>query len=142
MICLDTNYLIMGLVAGSDEATRLLAWAESGETFSVSSIVWYEFLCGPITNEQEAAMQLLVPDIVVFDGAVAREAARLFNAVGRSRRLRVDAMIAATAIIGDTPLATRNLADFSRFTDLGLRLFGTAPPRFDGSGRDRQNRHP
>ncbi len=124
MICLDTNYLIMGLVADSDEAGRLLAWAESGETFCVSSIVWYEFLCGPITADQESAMRLLVDNVVPFDDALAKEAARLFNEVGRSRQLRVDAMIAATAIVADAPLATRNVSDFSRFTELGLRLLG------------------
>ena len=124
MICLDTNYLIMGLVAESDEAESLLSWAKSGETFCVSSIVWYEFLCGPITTEQEAAMRLLIAEFVQFDDALAREAARLFNRVGRSRQLRVDAIIAATAVAKDIPLATRNVTDFARFTDFGLRLLG------------------
>ncbi|NQU41464.1 MAG: type II toxin-antitoxin system VapC family toxin [Lentisphaerae bacterium] len=123
MICLDTNYLIMGLVAGSDEAQELLSWADEGQTFCVSSIVWYEFLCGPITSEQESAMRLLVDEIVAFDDTLAHEAARLFNGVGRSRQLRVDAMIAATAVAKDAPLATRNLSDFSRFRELGLDLF-------------------
>lgn len=122
MICLDTNYLIMGLVSESSEAESLLKWAERGETFCVSSIVWYEFLCGPITAEQEAAMRALIVEIVAFDDLLAREAARLFNQVGRSRPLRVDAMIAATAIAKDIPLATRNVADFARFEDFGLRL--------------------
>ena len=126
MICLDTNYLIMGLVADSAEAKSLLSWAESGETFCVSSIVWYEFLCGPITTEQEAAMRLLVEDIVEFDDVLARDAERLFNAVGRPRQLRVDAMIAATAVARDIPLATRNVTDFVRFTDSGLRLLDDA----------------
>ncbi|MFT5497246.1 MAG: hypothetical protein ACI9TH_002652, partial [Kiritimatiellia bacterium] len=35
MICLDTNYLILGLVPGSPEATRLLAWLDAGEQFVV-----------------------------------------------------------------------------------------------------------
>ncbi len=122
MICLDTNYLIMGLVAGSDEARKLLEWAESDETFCVSAIVWYEFLCGPVTSEHEQAMRLLIAEIVEFSDSVAVEAARLFNQVGRSRQLRVDAMIAATAVVKDVPLATRNVADFRRFADFGLHL--------------------
>ena len=122
MICLDTNYLIMGLVAGSDEAEQLLAWAEGVETFCVSAIVWYVFLCGPITPEHEQTMRLLIAEIVEFSDAVAAEAARLFNQVGRSRQLRVDAMIAATAVFKDVPLATRNMADFRRFADFGLDL--------------------
>jgi predicted nucleic acid-binding protein len=34
-------------------------------------------------------------------------------------------MIAATAILRDAPLATRNARDFEPFTPLGLRLFDT-----------------
>ena len=51
-----------------------------------------------------------------------REAARLYNQVGRVRRLRVDTMIAAAAILADARLATRNRADFEAFQPLGLRL--------------------
>ena len=87
----------MGLVAGSREAGALFHWVASGERFCVSSVAWYEFLCGPITSEQETAMRSLVSVIVVFDEALAAEAARLFDHVGRRRQLRVDAMIAATA---------------------------------------------
>ena len=122
MICLDTNYLIMGLVAESAEARQLLDWADSGETFCVSSIAWYEFLCGPISTEQRAAMKLLVSEIVDFDEDLAARAADLFNQVGRRRQLRVDAMIAATAIARDVPLATRNVTDFAHFEDVGLQL--------------------
>ena len=122
MISLDTNYLIMGLVEGSQEAKQVINWAEHGETFCVSSIVWYEFLCGPITAEQRSAIQMLVTEIVPFDEMLVAEAAHLFNAVGRSRKLRVDAMIAATAIVKEVPLATRNLMDFCGFEPFGLHL--------------------
>ncbi len=124
MICLDTNYLIMGLVSGSREADILLQWAEQGETFCASSIVWYEFLCGPITLEHETAMKRLLTEIVPFDEDSANTAASLFNQAGRSRQLRVDAMIAATAIAKDIPLATSNTSDFARFRPYGLQLTG------------------
>lgn len=132
MICLDTNYLIMGLVAGSHEAEHLLGWADRGETFCVSSIVWCEFLCGPITAAQEAAMRSLVAEIVEFDDDLAKGAARLFNAVGRSRQLRVDAMIAATALAKDSPLATLNVSDFSCFEPFGLHLLSVASRSWNG----------
>ena len=122
MICLDTNYLILGLVAGSHESAKILKWAQAGEQFCVSSIVWYEFLCGPINSEQEQAMRQLVKEIVVFDTAMAEEGARLFNKTGRSRKIRVDAMIAAAAISRNAPLATQNTEDFERFVELGLEL--------------------
>ncbi len=122
MICLDTNYLILGLVADSHEAKSLLRWADQGKIFCVSAIVWYEFLCGPITTEQEAAIKLLLHEIVPFDNAIATTAAHLFNQIGRKRQLRVDTMIAATAISRNIPLATNNTDDFKDFVPFGLHL--------------------
>ena len=122
MICLDTNYLIMGLVENSREAERLLAWSDAGERFCASTIVWYEFACGPVAPKQLSAMRGLMDELVPFDDAQAQEAARLFNAVGRPRQLRVDAMIAAAAMSRAVPLATSNQDDFSPFIDHGLDL--------------------
>ena len=122
MICLDTNYLILGLVAGSTEADHLVAWGEDGQRFCVPSIAWYEFLCGPVGSTQVATMRALAQSILPFGPEQAREAARLFNAAGRTRRLRVDAMIAACATTHSVPLATSNAQDFAAFVPLGLRL--------------------
>jgi len=58
----------------------------------------------------------------VFGEIEAAESARLYNAVGRIRRLRVDAMIAATAIASKVELATSNTTDFSVFKTHGLML--------------------
>ena len=71
MICLDTNYLIMGLVDGSIERSKLVVWAKSGEQFCASSIVWYEFLCGPVTRKQIEAVKMLLSEIIAFDDAVS-----------------------------------------------------------------------
>jgi predicted nucleic acid-binding protein len=122
MICLDTNYLILGLVRGSGEAERIMAWSETGERFCVSAVVWYEFMCGPVTSVQVVAMRSLVDEIVPFDHAQAEQAARLFNAVGRNRQLRVDAMIAAAAVSRNAAFATADRDDFSPFVVHGLRL--------------------
>jgi predicted nucleic acid-binding protein len=124
VIFLDTNYLIMGLVEGSREAERLLAWLEAGERLCVSAIVWYEFVCGPVRPEQVAVMRSLVDDVVPFDAVQAEESARLFNAVGRRRALRVDSMIAAVSLARGAALATNNEDDFAPFAELGLRLLG------------------
>jgi predicted nucleic acid-binding protein len=67
-------------------------------------------------------MRVFLVDIVDFSEVQAIEAARLFNAVGRQRRLRVDAMVAATAIVAGAALATGNRADFDPFVAYGLRL--------------------
>ena len=122
MICLDTNYLILGLTSGSREEGQLIRWNQQGEDFIVPGVVWYEFLCGPVHPKQVDAMKLLVKDIVPFDELQAETAALLFNETGRQRSLRVDAMIAATAMSAPCPLATNNQADFGVFCPYGLDL--------------------
>ena len=123
MICLDANFLIGGVVEARPESRHLLAWAAVGETFCTAAPAWYEFLCGPVTAAQIDTMQaFLNGGIIPFAAAQAQVAARLFNAADRTRRLRVDAMIAATAISQQAPLATLNTADFNLFTSHGLEL--------------------
>ncbi len=122
MICLDTNYLILGLVQGSPEAEELIAWSESGETFCTASTSWYEFLCGPVNASQVSTMRGVLQSILPFDDRQAQEAARLFNATGRKRQLRIDAMIASAATAHQVPLATNNQGDFAKFIPLGLEL--------------------
>ena len=123
MILLDTKYLIGALVQGAPEARRLLHWMEDQETLCTSAVVWYEFLCGPIDRDGVALMQSILQDRVIpFTAEQAVESARLYNACGRQRRLRVDAMIASAAIVADASLATSNIEDFRLFTGYGLRL--------------------
>jgi predicted nucleic acid-binding protein len=124
MICLDTNYLIRGLEPRSEEAERLTAWYRAGEPMVVAMPAWFEFLCGPLTAEQERAMHASLTAIVPFEEEQAREAARLFNAAGRRRHLRVDSMIAATSILAGARLATDKGADFEVFVPFGLELAG------------------
>ena len=123
MICLDANFLIGGLIEARPESRYLLAWAAAGETFCTAAPAWYEFLCGPVSPAQIQTMQaFLRGGIIPFSTVQAQIAARLFNAAERPRRLRVDAMIAATAISQKAALATINHADFKSFTAHGLEL--------------------
>lgn len=122
MILLDTNYLIRLLVRGSVEAAAVVAWYRE-EELCTSAVCWYEFCCGPVDLEGEAVVRGLLRDRVLpFTADQAAESARLFNAVGRSRSLRVDAMIAAAAIVTNARLATANTMDFRNFEAQGLRL--------------------
>ena len=122
VICLDTNYLILGLVARSTEAEELITWSDDGERFCTTSVSWYEFLCGPVNTTQVFSIRAVVESILPFGTPQAQEAARLYNATGRRRQLRVDAMIASAAITNKVPLATNNRQDFESFIPLGLRL--------------------
>lgn len=123
MIALDTSYLINALVAGAPEAAALIAWYRNGEALAAPSVVWYEFLCGPVSaREIELVRAFLRGGILSYGELEATEAARLFNATGRSRRLRVDAMIAACALVSGASLTTNNQNDFQAFVPHGLTL--------------------
>lgn len=123
MICLDANFLIGGVIEARPESRHLIAWFKAGETFCTAAPAWYEFLCGPVSPSQiNTMLAFLTKGIIPFETSQALIAARLFNAVERSRRLRVDAMIAATAISQKAPLATLNTVDFKLFAPLGLEL--------------------
>jgi predicted nucleic acid-binding protein len=123
MIHLDTNYLIGLLVRGSHAAIRCQDWLAAGESLSASSIVWSEFLNGPVTpREVSRAEAVLQSRIVPFGKPEALLAANLFNNTGRRRGSRFDCLIAATAISGQAALATVNRADFEPFVPHGLRL--------------------
>jgi predicted nucleic acid-binding protein len=125
MICLDANYLIGGVSEQRPESRHLLAWSEAGEKFCTAAPAWYEFLCGPVTQEQIETMRaFLSGGIIPFDEQHAAIAARLFNAIKRPRHLRVDIMIAATAINRKAPLATLNRTHFEPLVSHGLDLIG------------------
>ena len=123
MILLDTNYLIRMLVAGSDEANNVEAWLRGNMRLAASAIAWYEFECGPVdANERNLVKTVLLGGIIAFDVRQSVVAARLFNDTGRSRKLRVDAMIASCAIVAECGLATANRDDFLPFVAHGLNL--------------------
>lgn len=122
MIHLDTNFLIGALVGGSPEDRHLRAWLGSAETIRVSSIVWTEFLCGPVDAPEIALITQIAGEPTPFLRQDAVLAARLFNVGGRRRGTLNDCMIAATAIRQGAALATSNTGDFRRFEAEGLRL--------------------
>jgi predicted nucleic acid-binding protein len=83
MIHLDTNFLTQALVGGSAAEAKLQAWLTAGEDLGISTIAWSEFLCGPLTLQDEALAQLLLAAPEPFFAADARKAADLFNSTGR-----------------------------------------------------------
>ena len=122
MILLDTNYLIGALVVGSEVSNKILGWLERGEVLLTAMPAWYEFLCGPVSAVQIAAVRAILSTIVPLEEIHAQEAAVLFNRAGRKRNLRVDALIAACAVLKNASLATENISDFECFVPHGLQL--------------------
>jgi predicted nucleic acid-binding protein len=122
VICLDTNYLILGLSRGTREAGQLIEWTRAGELLVAPMIAWFEFRCGPVTTIQIETMRSFLKEVLILDERQVIEAARLFNAVGRKRALRVDALIASSAIVARARLATSDVDHFAAFVPHGLEL--------------------
>ena len=129
MIHLDTSFLVHALGHGTDEATQLTRWLKAGGDFGMSTIVWAEFMCGPLDADEEAFARALVPEPSPLSGLDAELGAGLFNATGRRRGSLNDCLIAATAIRAEASLATSNPNDFQRFVPHGLRLAFPPIPR-------------
>jgi len=122
MIHLDANFLVCALKPGSAEATKLQGWRAAGETLRISSIAWAEFLCGPLSVQDEVQARQLFSRSEPFLTADAAKAAELFNQTGRRSRSLQDCMIAAVALRCGTRLATGNVSDFRPLTAFGLVL--------------------
>jgi predicted nucleic acid-binding protein len=122
MVHLDTNFLIEALVPGSAAEAKMLAWLASGEDLGVSTIAWSEFLCGPLSPQDEALAQLILTPAEPFVAGDASKAAELFNRTGRRSRSLADCQIAAVALRCGAYLATGNAADFRPFQAHGLVL--------------------
>lgn len=74
MICLDTNYLIRGLIPKTPEAGRILGWLEAGEPIGVPAVAWYEFLCGPVQEEEiQLAIAILTAGILALGAPQAAD---------------------------------------------------------------------
>jgi predicted nucleic acid-binding protein len=124
MVHLDTNFLILSLVPGTQQDQLLRGWLSGGESINVSTIAWAEFLCGPLDAIARQTAMAMFPNPEAFGATDAARAAELFNQTGRRRGTLIDCMIAATCIERNVPLATENVVDFRRFEQFGLRLIG------------------
>ncbi len=122
MIHFDTNFLIQTVVAGSASHENFRGWIQAPEACNASSIVWAEFLCGPLDAPAEAIARQIFQNPEPLLPADAVLAARLFNQTGRRSRSLADCMIAAVAIRCGAKLATSNTADFQPFRPHGLIL--------------------
>jgi len=121
----DTNALI-ALPHWARDGHSIVQRVVEGEAAAASSVVWYEFLIGPLEDRESGlAHAFLQGRVVSAEEGDAELAAHLFNAIGRTRALKTDALIAAIAIRADAEFVTLNHQDFLPFIDHGLRLAGT-----------------
>lgn len=123
MIHLDTNLLIDLVTAGSPHLALIRRWLRNGEKLAASAIAWSEFCNGPHSKEQkDAVFAVLEQRVMEFTCQQAETASRLFHYTGRRRGSHSDCMIAAAAMAQGVAVATRNINDFERFTQHGLKL--------------------
>ncbi|MFP4511057.1 MAG: type II toxin-antitoxin system VapC family toxin [Spirochaetaceae bacterium] len=109
-----------------ETADQLRAWIADHEDLCTSAICWYEFVSGPVDERgRHLASAILGNRILPFSDEQAGVAARLFNATGRTRGMRIDAMVAAAAIHNRVTLATRNTSNFEPFVEHGLQLLSS-----------------
>lgn len=118
----DTNALI-ALPVWVREGHPAIKRIQQGQQAAACALVWYEFVCGPVSDEHKLlARAVLAGRIEPVTEAAADLAGRMYNATGRIRRTRTDALIAACAISVDAEFVTLNRADFVPFVEFGLAL--------------------
>ena len=125
-VYLDTSFLIRALIRGTPEDRTLRLWLAAGRSVRISSIVWAEFLCGPLSSEEQEMARGVVGQPTPFSDEDAALAAQFFNESGRRRRTFFDCLIAAAALRGRGELATSNPGDFEPFAERGLLVVGPA----------------
>lgn len=122
MIHLDSNVLV-ALADLTHDNHPFIQRIKSREPAVASALAWFEFCCGPLTEQHlQLARAVLAGRVTEINGSIAERAAMLFNVCGRKRSLRTDCLIAATAVLADAELATFNASDFEPFTPYGLKL--------------------
>jgi predicted nucleic acid-binding protein len=124
VIHFDTNVLI-ALPVWARQGHPVIARLEQGVAASVCSLVWCEFVSGPVSEQEvhlaRAVLQNRIAEVSATDAEL-----RLFNLTGRRRSLKTETLIAACAINAGAVFVTLNHADFEPFCAHGLRLLATA----------------
>jgi len=122
-VFLDTNYLVALVNRNLTVNDEVRSWTQQGRMPATSAGAWSEFLCGPLEGADRRVVEVLLEDRIVPFGKAEADCAAHLYLVGRCKREdRPDTFIAATAIVADGWLATRNRRDFLRFVPFGLKL--------------------
>jgi predicted nucleic acid-binding protein len=124
---LDTSVLVDALTGTRKSLPQLERTIAAGHVLGTSTLVLYEWLRGPRTDDELADQEAVLPAAAAreFGPVEAGRAARIYRSLQRARGRDMDIAIAACAIEQRARLWTLNPDDF---IDLpGLELYD--PPR-------------
>jgi predicted nucleic acid-binding protein len=124
LVILDTSALIQSLTGPKRSGSTLYRLVHHGERIALPSLVLYEWLRGPRTQQELADQEDLFPASAAlpFGPEEAALSAELYRTVPRARGREIDLAIAACAIRHEADLWTLNPRDFADIP--GLRLIG------------------
>ncbi|AHG02256.1 twitching motility protein PilT (plasmid) [Halostagnicola larsenii XH-48] len=127
----DTSFII-DLLRGDENAKRLLEILEKeSRPQRVSAVTILELYEGvarsqtPETKRERILDVLETKHVITADQTVMRKAGKLSGGLlnDGERIEREDCIIAATALLNDEPIITRNTKHFNRFDDLEVRSY-------------------
>ncbi|MBI3305008.1 type II toxin-antitoxin system VapC family toxin [Candidatus Parcubacteria bacterium] len=119
-LTIDTNILIYHLERDQQVSKTLEQWLLDGERLFVSAITRLELFAAPILreNEEKKIYRLLEQFVLVPVDAQMADIAAL---VRRRYGLQLgDSIIAATALLTNSSLVTRNVRDFKKIAELNI----------------------
>jgi predicted nucleic acid-binding protein len=122
LIHMDTSVLVDAFTGPRRLLARLETATARGDVITFCSLVLYEWLRGPRTEDEiETVREFFQTDrLAGFGEREAKTAARLYRLVRRARQRQADLAIAACALEQGASLWTLNAADFEDIPDLTL----------------------
>jgi tRNA(fMet)-specific endonuclease VapC len=121
---IDTNVAILLIEGDSETVGRVDALSE-GPLLSVVSTVeleagWYEFGAEDVDLRRRVESLLDMVEELPFTSREVRAYGKIVAALGYSRRMIIDRMIAATALTHEALLITANPRDFRKIPGLSV----------------------
>jgi predicted nucleic acid-binding protein len=126
VIMIDTSALVDCLTGPRRSLPALRRAFDEGHRLAICTVVLYEWLRGPRSEEELISQEFLFPTgaALQYEPEDAKLSAKIYRSVKRARGREADLAIAACAIRREAELWTLNTADFADVP--GLRLMKRA----------------